>query len=38
LKQPKKAPKAEMDEEDKAFLEKQRAGKTSRRVGSWDSR
>lgn len=26
LKAPKKAPKAELDDEDKAFLEKQRAG------------
>lgn len=29
LKQPKKAPKAEMDDEDKAFQEKQKAGKFS---------
>lgn len=28
LKAPKKAPKAEMDDEDKAFAEKQRAGAT----------
>lgn len=27
LKAPKKAPKAELDDEDKAFLEKQRAGR-----------
>jgi len=27
LKQPKKAPKGELDEEDKAFQEKQRAGR-----------
>lgn len=27
MKQPKKAPKAEMDDEDKAFQEKQKAGK-----------